>query len=123
MYSNLQGMKIRFVVILFPSFLFNHMFLFSMLDFGFRCGSPTHVNGVSIPLISVSIAGLMAIFVDPFLSDRVSESAVSITIRQATSSLLDHRLSATSASANYGLDPSTCKKMVKAINKVRETAN
>ena len=89
-----------------------------MLEFGFRCGSPTHATGVSIPLISVSIAGLMAIFIDPDLSCLVSESAVSITIRQAASSLLDHRLSATSASADYGLDPSTCKKMVKAINKV-----
>ena len=89
-----------------------------MLDFGFQCGSPTHTTGISIPLISVSIAGLMAIFIDPVLARRVSESAVSIAIRQACSSLLDHRLSATSASAEYGLDPSTCKKMVKAINKV-----
>lgn len=94
-----------------------------MLEFGFRCGSPTHVAGISIPLISVSIAGLMAIFIDPDLSRKVSESAVSITIRQATSSLLDHRLSATSASIDYGLDPSTCKKMVKAINKVSKNCH
>mmetsp|Transcript_363 Transcript_363/g.549 ORF Transcript_363/g.549 Transcript_363/m.549 type:complete len:1476 (+) Transcript_363:109-4536(+) len=92
--------------------------LAQMLEFGFRCGSPTHAGGISIPLISVSIAGLMAIFIDSDLAPRVSESAVSITIRQASSSLLDHRLSATSASAEYGLDPSTCKKMVKAINKL-----
>ncbi len=91
-----------------------------MLEFGFRCGSPTNAAGISIPLISVSIAGLMAIFIDSELASRVSESAVSITIRQASSSLLDHRLSATSASADYGLDPSTCKKMVKAINKVSD---
>jgi len=92
--------------------------LAEMLEFGFRCGSPSHAGGISIPLISVSIAGLMAIFIDTELSSRVSESALSITIRQASSSLLDHRLSATSASAEYGLDPSTCKKMVKAINKL-----
>jgi hypothetical protein len=89
-----------------------------MLDFGFRCGSPSHETGISIPLISVSIAGLMTIFIDPNLSNRVSEAAVSITIRHAAASLLDHRLSATSASTDYGLDQSTCKKMVKAINKV-----
>ena len=89
-----------------------------MLEFGFRCGSPTHATGISIPLISVSIAGLMAIFIDRDLASLVSEAAVSIAIRQACSSLLDHRLSATSASGDYGLDPTTCKKMVKAINKV-----
>ena len=94
-----------------------------MLEFGFRCGSPTHVTGISIPLISVSIAGLMAIFIDPGLAYQVSESAVSMAIRQAASSLLDHRLSATSASADYGLDPLTCKKMVKAINKVSSYLN
>lgn len=93
-----------------------------MLDFGFRCGSPTHATGISIPLISVSIAGLMAIFIDADLARKVSESAVSVSIRQACSSLLDHRLSATSSSMDFGLDPSTCRKMVKAINKVRPEA-
>lgn len=92
--------------------------LSSMLEFGFRCGSPTHATGISIPLISVSIAGLMAIFIDRDLASLVSESAVSMAIRQACSSLLDHRLSATSVSSDYGLDPTTCKKMVKAINKL-----
>jgi len=92
--------------------------LASVLDFGFRCGSPTHPTGISIPLISVSIAGLMAIFTAPEVSSNVSEAAVSVTIRQAASSLLDHRLNATSSSAAFGLDPTTCKKMVKAINKL-----
>lgn len=98
--------------------LINYLSTFSVLEFGFRCGSPAHDTGISIPLISVSIAGLMAIFIDPNLAFTISESAVTVAIRQACSALLDHRLSATSSSVGIGLEPNTCKKMVKAINKV-----
>ena len=58
----------------------------------------------------------MAIFLDLELSALVSKSSLSMVIHQATSALLDHRLSGTGS--DYGLDTSTCKKMVKAINKV-----
>lgn len=59
----------------------------------------------------------MAIFLDLELSALVSKSSLSMVIHQATSALLDHRLSGT-GNGDYGLDASTCKKMVKAINKV-----
>jgi hypothetical protein len=90
-----------------------------VLDFGFKCGTPTHRDGLSVPLLSVSIAGLMAIFLDSSLAAQVNLSSLSVVIYQASASLLDQRLSSSSSTETSGLDTSTCKKMVKAINKVR----
>lgn len=90
-----------------------------VLDFGFKCGTPNHRDGLSVPLLSVSIAGLMAIFLDPLSAAKVNISSLSVVIFQATASLLDRRLSSSSTAETSGLDTSTCKKMVKAINKVR----
>ena len=95
----------------------DNIFLESVLEFGFRCGTPNHKEGLSIPILSVAIAALMAIFLDLELSALVSKNSLSMVIHQATSALLDHRLSGT-GSVDFGLDASTCKKMVKAINKV-----
>lgn len=92
--------------------------LTKVLDFGFKCGTPTHRDGLSVPLLSVSIAGLMAIFLDPSLAAQVNLSSLSVVIFQATASLLDRRLSSSSSAETSGLDTSTCKKMVKAINKL-----
>lgn len=61
----------------------------------------------------------MAIFLDPLSAAKVNLSSLSVVIFQATASLLDRRLSSTSSAETSGLDTSTCKKMVKAINKVR----
>lgn len=61
----------------------------------------------------------MAIFLDPSLAAQVNLSSLSVVIFQATASLLDRRLSSSSSAETSGLDTSTCKKMVKAINKVR----
>ena len=55
---------------------------------------------------------------DSELSYLVSEDALSKVIQQSTFSLLDRRL-AGSSEYEHILDASTCKKMVKAINKVR----
>lgn len=98
---------------------FSFNVVYRVLDFGFKCGTPTHRDGLSVPLLSVSIAGLMAIFLDPPLAAQVNLSSLSIVIFQATASLLDRRLSSSSSAETSGLDASTCKKMVKAINKVR----
>uniref|UniRef100_A0A7S3Q8W0 TOG domain-containing protein n=1 Tax=Chaetoceros debilis TaxID=122233 RepID=A0A7S3Q8W0_9STRA len=87
-----------------------------VLEFGFQCGTPVHPQALSVPLLSVSIAGLMAIFLDAQLASQVSEKTLSLVIHRGTVSLLDRRLSA--ASDSSGLDASTCKKMVKAINKL-----
>lgn len=76
-------------------------------------------DGLSVPLLSVSIAGLMAIFLDGKLASRVAPQSLSLVVYQGTAALLDKRLSATSTPESSGLDSSTQKKMVKAINKVR----
>jgi len=92
--------------------------LYRVLAFGFKCGTPTNRQGLSVPLLSVSIAGLMAIFLDGKLASQVSPQSLSLVIYQGTASLLDRRLSATASPESSGLDSSTSKKMVKAINKV-----
>ncbi len=63
----------------------------------------------------------MAIFLDAKLASQVSKDILSLVIHRGTACLLDRRLSASSDSS--GLDASTCKKMVKAINKVRADMN
>ncbi len=90
-----------------------------VLEFGFRSGTPSNRNALSVPLLSVSIAGLMAIFLDGKLASNVTPQSLSLVIYQGTASLLDKRLSATATQESSGLDSSTSKKMVKAINKVR----
>jgi len=89
-----------------------------VLEFGFRCGTPSNRNALSVPLLSVSIAGLMAIFLDAKFASNVTPQSLSLVIYQGTASLLDKRLSATATQESSGLDSSTSKKMVKAINKV-----
>ena len=90
--------------------------IFSVFQFGFKCGYSDHAEGMSIPLLSLTIAALMAVFLDQELAPLVSQSALTFVIRNATSGLLDPRLTSTH---NGNLDELTCKKMVKAINKVR----
>lgn len=89
-----------------------------VLEFGFRCGTPLNRNALSVPLLSVSIAGLMAIFLDAQLAFQVTPQSLSLVIYQGTASLLDKRLSATATQESSGFDSSTSKKLVKAINKV-----
>jgi hypothetical protein len=98
---------------------FSQPILHRILDFGFRCGSPTNKDGLSVPLLSVSIAGLMAIFLDAKFASQISVKSLTAVIYYSTAALLDKRLSATATPESYGLDSSTSKKMVKAINKVR----
>ena len=60
----------------------------------------------------------MAVFLDPELSTQVSQASLISVVKHATKRLLDPRLAAVPAKENSGLDESTSKKMVKAINKV-----
>lgn len=69
---------------------------------------------MSIPLLSVCLATLMALFRDPDLSSIVSQEDLTLLIRETGCSLLDARLAATS-----DLDDATSSQMVRAINKVR----
>jgi len=89
-----------------------------LFHFGFNCNPSSFTEGLSLSLLSVSIATLMAIFLDKDLSILVPQNEVASVIKNATSGLLDPRLSATSDEGKFGLDDSTCKKMVKAINKL-----
>lgn len=72
---------------------------------------------MSIPLLSVALATLMALFRDPRLSRNVSQGALALLIREAGKALLDPRLAMSSHQSQ--LDESTSSQMVRAINKVR----
>jgi len=92
--------------------------LTSVLGFGFRCGTALKPDGLSTPLFSVSIAGLMAIFLDPALSVLIPEEVLILVIRRAASGLLDRRLAGNLKGSNHGLNASTVVKIAKAINKL-----
>ena len=68
---------------------------------------------MSIPLLSVCLATLMALFRDPDLSTLVSQDNLTLLIRETGTALLDSRLSSSS-----DLDEATGSQMVRAINKV-----
>ena len=85
-----------------------------MIGLAFDCGDPNQNAGMSIPLLSVCLATLMALFRDPELASLVSQDDLTILIREAGTALLDARLGATSQ-----LDQTTASQMVRAINKVR----
>lgn len=69
---------------------------------------------MSIPLLSVCLAALMALFRDPQMSRLVTQDDLALLIRETGSALLDDRLTATSE-----LDEATATQMARAINKVR----
>jgi len=69
---------------------------------------------MSVPLLSVCLATLMALFRDPDLSVLISLEDLMLLIREAGTALLDSRLAASSE-----LDEATSSQMVRAINKVR----
>jgi hypothetical protein len=69
--------------------------------------------GVSVPLVSVCLATLMAMLRDAELAALFSHEDLSLLIREACTALLDPRLAGESE-----LDESTSSQMVRAINKV-----
>jgi hypothetical protein len=71
---------------------------------------------MSIPLLSVALATLMALFRDPRLSHNVTQDVLALLIREAGKALLDPRL-AMSSHHESQLDESTSSQMVRAINK------
>jgi hypothetical protein len=84
-----------------------------LIGFAFRCGDPGINSGLSIPLLSVCLATLMAIFRDSALSFSVSQDDLTLLVRETGKALLDSRLAATS-----DLDSATSSQMVRAINKL-----
>lgn len=72
---------------------------------------------MSVPLLSVNLACLMAIFRSDDLSKGVMVEDLTILIKEAGKALLDPRLTSSSTSPSK-LDEATSTQMVRAINKV-----
>lgn len=87
--------------------------------FAFDCADPTTNAGMSISLLSVGLATLMALFRDGDFAHAVSQDALALLIRETGKALLDPRLSiSTEHTLPSQLDESTSSQMVRAINKV-----
>lgn len=71
---------------------------------------------MSVPLLSVNLASLMAIFRSDDISKTVRVEDLTVLIKEAGKALLDPRLAASSQS--HALDEATSTQMVRAINKV-----
>lgn len=71
---------------------------------------------MSVPLLSVNLASLMAIFRSDDISKLVRVEDLTVLIKEAAKALLDPRLAA--SSQFNGLDEATSTQMVRAINKV-----
>jgi predicted secreted Zn-dependent protease len=84
-----------------------------VIGFAFDCGEADMNAGMSIPLLSVCLATLMALFRDPESASQVKETSLTFLIREAGAALLDKKLSSSSP-----LKESTASQMVRAINKV-----
>jgi len=85
----------------------------SFIRFALDSSDPSTNAGMSIPLLSVCLATLMAFFRDPELSPLITLDDLTLLIRETATALLDPRLASTS-----DLNEATRTQMVKAINKV-----
>jgi len=86
--------------------------------FALNCGFPSHKDGISIPLLSLSISSLVALFADSCISLLVSQNALTFVIKNAIMGLLDPRLALTTKKENSSLSEDICKKLLKSINKL-----
>ena len=74
---------------------------------------------MSVPLLSVTLACLMALFRSEEFATRVMEDELVSLIRDAGKALLDPRLASSSSGPDSSqLDEATSTQMVRAINKV-----
>jgi hypothetical protein len=71
-----------------------------------------------VPLLSVNLACLMAIFRSDVLPHEVMVEDLTILIKEAGKALLDPRLASSPAGDPSKLDEETSTQMVRAINKV-----
>ena len=72
---------------------------------------------MSVPLLSVNLASLMAIFRSDDLARTIRVEVLLVLIKEAGKALLDPRLA--SPMSTNTLDEATSTQMVRAINKVR----
>ena len=92
-----------------------------LIGFGFNCHPETLSAGISVPLLSVNIASLMAIFRSNDLATLVSVDDLTILIKEAGTALLDPRLAQSMKQGDVTLaqiDEATSTQMVRAINKL-----
>jgi hypothetical protein len=88
-----------------------------ILAFAFNKGDSAENVGMCVPLLSIVIAALMAVFRDVEMAYSVSQSSLLSLIRTASHCLLDSRL-AVAATHVSGLDESVSSQMVRGMNKV-----
>jgi hypothetical protein len=89
-------------------------YLSKLIGFSFKCGYPEFNSGISIPLLSVCLASLMALFRDPDVSAAVEQAPLTILVRETGTALLDARLSTSSGF----LPEATTTQMVRAFNRL-----
>lgn len=89
----------------------------SVIRFSLDCLESSRTAGISIPLLSVSLASLMALFRCSDVASNVGVGDLTSLIRETGTILLDPRFSAESS-----LDEATCAQMAKAINKTAVNA-
>lgn len=92
-----------------------------LIRFGFNCHSEHLSAGMSVPLLSVNLASLMAIFRSNDLATLVNVDDLTILIREAGTALLDPRLAQSTKQGDIALcqiDEATSTQMVRAINKL-----
>ena len=88
-----------------------------LICFGFDCHPKTVSAGMSVPLLSVNLAGLMAIFRSSDLASLVEIGDLTNLIKEAGTALLDPRLAQKSGDEGQ-IDEATSTQMVRAINKL-----
>jgi len=91
--------------------------LLDVIGFSLNSQEQTHNAGISIPLLSVSLATLMALFRFPDVASNVHCEDLTNLLKRTATILLDPRFSAQS-----DLDDATCAQMAKAINKTAVNA-
>ena len=94
-------------------------YLTRVIGFACNCGEPTVKAGMSIQLLSVALATLIALFKDTEIAAQVTQEDLMLLIRETATALLDPRLAPGGASE---LDDATSTQMVRAINKTTISA-
>jgi hypothetical protein len=85
-----------------------------LIGFTLNSGDEKVSSGMLLPLLSLCLATLMALFRDEEFALVVSTAELSLLIRETGTALLDPRLS-----SSEKLNEDTRSQMVRAINKVR----
>lgn len=94
-----------------------HLTAHSLVNFAFNNGQRSQNAGMSVPLLSVVLATLMALFRDNEAAENVSQDDLALLLRETGRCLLDSRLAVTATHAS-GLDESTSSQIVRGMNKV-----